>query len=359
MAESLWEWSRTAATNASADSGINWAEGMSPAAINNSARGMMAALAKYLYDQSGQIVTAGTSTVYTATTTSGLGSYAEGRMLCVEMDETCGATPTMNVDGLGAKKLYRYASTGVVQIAANEMRAGGRYILQYDTSLDAAAGGWVVLNASFAALSSVATGDIANDAVTYPKIQNVTAQNRILARFSSGAGDIEEATLGTGVSFSGGALTVAGRVAQVVNTTTGAVATGTTTLPADDTIPQITEGNEFITRSITPTNASSTLVIEVSIVVAHGVAGTTLTCALFQDATANALAAVAEGYSTADNMLIFSFRHVMVAGTTSATTFRVRAGAGAAGTMTFNGTATVRRFGGVMSSSIVITEFAP
>jgi hypothetical protein len=182
MAESLWEWSRTAATNASADGGINWAEGMSPAAINNSARGMMAAIAKYLYDQSGQIVTAGTSTVYTATTTSGLGSLAEGRMLCVEMDETCGATPTMNVDGLGAKKLYRYASTGVVQIAANELRAGGRYILQYDTSLDAAAGGWVVLNASVVA-------SVASTAVTF------TADDRILGRVSGAGGAGEELTV--------------------------------------------------------------------------------------------------------------------------------------------------------------------
>lgn len=36
---------------------------------------------------------------------------------------------------------------------------------------------------------------IANDAVTYAKIQNVTAQNRILGRASAGAGDIEEIEL--------------------------------------------------------------------------------------------------------------------------------------------------------------------
>jgi hypothetical protein len=190
MAESLWDWSRTAATNASADASINWAEGMSPAAINNSARSMMAAIAKYLYDQSGQIVTAGTSTAYTATTTSGLGSLAEGRMLCVEIDETCGATPTINVDTLGAKKLYRYASSGVVQITTNELRVGGRYILQYDTSLDTAAGGWVVLNPTN--VLSVATADIAADAVTYPKMQNVVTNQRVLGRTSGAGGDVEE-----------------------------------------------------------------------------------------------------------------------------------------------------------------------
>lgn len=146
MTESLWDWSRTAATNSSADSAINWAEGMSPASINNSARSMMAAVANFVYDMSGQVVTAGTSTAFTATTESGLGSYAEGRMLCCEMDEDCGANPTLNVDGLGAKKIYKIGGSGAVQMAAGELQGGGRYIFQYDTSLDAAAGGWIVIN---------------------------------------------------------------------------------------------------------------------------------------------------------------------------------------------------------------------
>ena len=43
-------------------------------------------------------------------------------------------------------------------------------------------------------LTAVATGNIADDAVTYAKIQNVSATNRILGRDSSGAGVIEEIT---------------------------------------------------------------------------------------------------------------------------------------------------------------------
>jgi hypothetical protein len=46
----------------------------------------------------------------------------------------------------------------------------------------------------------------------------------------------------------------------------------------------------------------------------------------------------------------------MAAGTTSATTFRVRAGMGGAGTLTVNGQGGVRRFGGVAASSITIRE---
>lgn len=50
---------------------------------------------------------------------------------------------------------------------------------------------------------------IANDAVTYAKMQNVTAASRLLGRGSaSGAGDPQEITLGTGLSLSGTELNV-------------------------------------------------------------------------------------------------------------------------------------------------------
>ncbi len=52
---------------------------------------------------------------------------------------------------------------------------------------------------------------------------------------------------------------LSGSVVQAVNTQTGAVGTTTTIMPFDDTIPQITEGSEFMTRAITPTSASNIL----------------------------------------------------------------------------------------------------
>lgn len=55
---------------------------------------------------------------------------------------------------------------------------------------------------------SGSTWTIDNDAVTYGKIQNVSTNNRLLGRASSGAGDIQEITLGTGLSLSGTTLNV-------------------------------------------------------------------------------------------------------------------------------------------------------
>ena len=148
-------------------------------------------------------------------------------------------------------------------------------------------------------------------------------------------------------------LAVAGQVIQVVNTQTGAVATGTTTIPSDDTIPQITEGDEYMTLAITPNHASNKLKIEVVGFFSDS-SGGEVCVALFQDATAGALACGGVDIPGTQKGMV-SFTHYMAAGTTSSTTFRVRAG-GVSGTLTFNGVGGARKFGGVLASSITISE---
>ncbi|NCC23218.1 MAG: hypothetical protein EOM26_12295, partial [Alphaproteobacteria bacterium] len=53
---------------------------------------------------------------------------------------------------------------------------------------------------------SVETGMIADDAVTYAKIQNTSAGEVLLGKPDAGAGAVTEITLGTGLAFSGGQL---------------------------------------------------------------------------------------------------------------------------------------------------------
>ena len=153
-----------------------------------------------------------------------------------------------------------------------------------------------------------------------------------------------------------GNVKLAGDVVSVVSTQTGAVATGALTIPLDDTIPQITEGNEFMTLAITPASATNILQIDVVMALSNSSGAGTMIAALFQDATANALACEAQVVANSSVLLNLKFTHRMVAGTTSATTFRARAGFSVAATTTFNGATSARLFGGVLSSSITITE---
>lgn len=150
-----------------------------------------------------------------------------------------------------------------------------------------------------------------------------------------------------------------GTVLQIVNYQTGAVATGTTVIPFDDTIPQNTEGDEYMSLAITPKSATSKLLIQVTVQATCSVLSWG-NAALFQDSTANALA-VAFGFTdTATSGHAVEFTHYMTSGTTSSTTFKVRAGVNGGGsTMTFNGQAGARRFGGTLASSITITEVVP
>jgi len=149
-----------------------------------------------------------------------------------------------------------------------------------------------------------------------------------------------------------------GAVVQVVNVQTGAVATGTTVIPADDTIPQKTEGDEFMTLAITPTSSSNKLKIDVVAQIGNNSANSSNTVALFQDSTANAIAVALNMESGAEFVGNTKFTHYMTSGTTSATTFKVRAGSNQSATTTFNGRDSGRFFGGVFASSITITEIA-
>jgi hypothetical protein len=51
---------------------------------------------------------------------------------------------------------------------------------------------------------------IANDAVTYSKMQNVSAASKLLGRGDSSAGDVEEITLGTNLTLTGTTLSASG-----------------------------------------------------------------------------------------------------------------------------------------------------
>ncbi len=103
---------------------------------------------------------------------------------------------------------------------------------------NAANSAWITLPFSITTSNTMVGAIINADTNTITNIEN--------ANIKAGAG-IETTKLGSGA------------IIQIVNTQSVAKLTGTTILPFDDTLPQDTEGIEFMTRAITPTNSSNIL----------------------------------------------------------------------------------------------------
>lgn len=178
-----------------------------------------------------------------------------------------------------------------------------------------------------------------------PSIGSINATKGLILKYNDSAGYFE-AMLGAEQEG----------LVQLVSTQTGAVATGTTQIPFDDTIPQNTEGDEYLSQGITPNDTGNQLIIEAKVCLASSTGGTNPTIALFQDSTANALCAMTHQIPSVNDQIELSLRFKMAAGTTSSTTFKIRVGTDAAGTTTINGVVGARKLGGVLISSLTITE---
>lgn len=112
---------------------------------------------------------------------------------------------------------------------------------------------------------------------------------------------------------------------QFTSTSSSSIVLVNATWNRDDSKPQKTEGIEVLTLSITPTNANNKLIIRANLY-GEAVTEAYLQIALFQDATADALA-VSSFYAHAagwGQKAILSWS--MSAGTTSSTTFKIRCG---------------------------------
>jgi hypothetical protein len=151
---------------------------------------------------------------------------------------------------------------------------------------------------------------------------------------------------------------VPGSVIQRKESMTGAVATGTTTVPFDDTIPQNTEGTEYMSVSIIPTSAANLLhaTSQGNFASSNGAFGFVM--ALFRDSTADALAVSvdSDGAVTGVMMGTINLSKKLIAASVSSTTLKIRAGSDVAGTTTFNGIVSTRRYGGVVNSFVAAEE---
>ena len=123
--------STTAATNASSDPTINWANGQPASSVNDSARAQMAREAALFQGISGGISLGGSSNAYTFTSPSGhaLSAYPSHLLIVAKANHSNTGAATLNVDGLGAKAIVKSASTA---LSAGDIVSGAIYLLSYD-----------------------------------------------------------------------------------------------------------------------------------------------------------------------------------------------------------------------------------
>lgn len=247
MATGVVCWSKTAASNSTADSAVNLAEGQSPSSLNDSGRAVMASVAKYRDDIAGALLTGGTSTAYTLTSNQVFASVSAmaGAELTITLNATSGATPTLAVDGLTAAPLR--VATGVVP-ATGAFLAGTPYRFTYSNANTEflLQGLPALLPASY-----IATSNIAAAAVTYAKVQNVTDQ-RLLGNISGGAAAPAEIIIGAGLTATSTTLKSAFPPPAAFKNLSIKVATNTTVTVAADFVTT-TDGTTYQTTAVSST----------------------------------------------------------------------------------------------------------
>jgi len=209
---------------------------------------------------------------------------------------------------------------------------------------------------------AVDTAQIVDRAVTVAKIAALTS-SRALATDLNGNIVVSDVTAAELAYLDGVTSNIQDQLddkvaVQVTQMQTGSSSSGTTSITLDDTIPQITEGDEFLSRTHTPKSATNRLLIMVDW---NGTSesDTNLVMALFKDTDADAIAAT-WNYQTAGNHTeAMHITHDMVAGGTDEITFSVRVGTNSTGVARMNGSAGARKLGGVLASGIKIIEYTP
>lgn len=211
MGENVNSWSKTASSNATADASINWAENQLPGTVNNSARSMMAAIAKFRDDNNGTLTSTGSANAYALSANTAYTALAQGLTICFRANftNTGAATLTLTPNGGGAfaASAIRIAAVGGdVALAANQIPAGAHVVLQYDTAANSSAGAWMLLGASSDLIGTgsqtlivAPTGNASISTASSLSVQGTTAkaaQREFLVNFGF--------TVNQGVSGTGG-----------------------------------------------------------------------------------------------------------------------------------------------------------
>lgn len=146
MAGNVYSWSTTAASNATADSDVNWAEGQLPGTVNGSARAMMAGVASWLKDTNGTITSGGSANAYTIASSTAYAALATGLRIVFKANHTNTGAATLTLNALTSKAIRMVSPAGDIALPASAIVSAGHYEVEYDSAANSAAGAWILKN---------------------------------------------------------------------------------------------------------------------------------------------------------------------------------------------------------------------
>ena len=193
-------------------------------------------------------------------------------------------------------------------------------IVDADVSASAAIALSKLATGALPAAITVASANLANAAVTAPTLQNGVTLQTVYAQTTS--------------------------LIEIVGV-----------IPADNTKPQNTEGDQVLAATITPSSATSKILVQASLTGTLGNAAGTITVALFKDSAADALAASWVSGSSGFGLTI-PFAYQDAPNTTSAVTYKIRLGYPGTGSGLYlnRGALGAAIYNGTMTSTMTLTE---
>lgn len=156
--------------------------------------------------------------------------------------------------------------------------------------------------------------------------------------------------------------TVSGGMVQRIDSAVPTASSGATAIPHDATIPQISEGTQLTTATITPTSTSNFFLLQAQIFFAPNPGGVYTTGAIFVGIggvpQANAIVAVSNYETNNNGTSIITLNRLIPISSTSQHIFELRYGNNAATTVYINSTSTISPlFGGVANSFLRVEEW--
>lgn len=98
--------------------------------------------------------TGGTASAMTATLAPAITAYSNVMRITLRAGTVCAAGATLNLNGLGAKKLFVVGYGQPVAVAEGDISTANIYDLAYVSTLDSLNGGWVIIGSTIAGRTS-------------------------------------------------------------------------------------------------------------------------------------------------------------------------------------------------------------